>query len=196
MAANNHACSSKPRAHSSLHHSPTHHSVLKHMLIASQIHDKLPEGLTLISAEGFKEWFIDLQVLDPNPLYINKTFRLKFTFSDKYPMGISSLPRNPSPYSNTLTTAPPEPPEVVFIHSPDRPIPIHPHIYSNGIICLDLLGQNGWSPVQNVQSISMSLQSMLTGNDKIERPEGDAEFVANNRQRPRDINFYYHDDTV
>jgi len=107
MAANNHACSSKPRAHSSLHHSPTHHSVLKHMLIASQIHDKLPEGLTLISAEGFKEWFIDLQVLDPNPLYINKTFRLKFTFSDKYPMGISSLPRNPSPYSNTLTTAPP-----------------------------------------------------------------------------------------
>jgi len=47
-----------------------------------------------------------------------------------------------------------------------------------------------------VQSISMSLQSMLTGNDKNERPEGDAGFVANNRQRPRDINFYYHDDTV
>ena len=42
----------------------------------------------------------------------------------------------------------------------------------------------------------MSLQSMLTGNDKNERPEGDAGFVANNRQRPRDINFYYHDDTV
>lgn len=89
-----------------------------------------------------------------------------------------------------------EPPEVVFVLKPDRPIPIHPHIYSNGIICLDLLGQNGWSPVQNVQSVTMSLQSMLTGNDKNERPEDNAKFVANNRQRPRDINFYYHDDTV
>ena len=57
-----------------------------------QIHDKLPDGLTLISAEGFKEWFIDLRVLDPNPLYINKIFRLKFTFSDKYPMGTYSSP--------------------------------------------------------------------------------------------------------
>jgi ubiquitin-conjugating enzyme E2 W len=63
----------------------------------------------------------------------------------------------------------------------------------------------------------MSLQSMLTGNTKNERPEGtyrpsfakystvthtdlihagDQQFVANNRRRPRDIDFYYHDNTV
>jgi ubiquitin-conjugating enzyme E2 W len=92
--------------------------------------------------------------------------------------------------------ATPEPPEVTFVKLPDRPIPIHPHIYSNGIICLDLLGQQGWSPVQNVESVCMSLQSMLTGNTKDERPPGDEEFVRANRLRPKDIDFYYHDNNV
>lgn len=94
------------------------------------------------------------------------------------------------------TNQPLEPPEVVFVKQADRPIPIHPHIYSNGIICLDLLGQQGWSPVQSVESVCMSLQSMLTGNTKNERPPGDEEFVQTNKQRPKDIEFYYHDNAV
>jgi len=98
--------------------------------------------------------------------------------------------------SRILMLSPLEPPEVVFIQLPDRPIPIHPHIYSNGIICLDLLGQQGWSPVQNVESVCMSLQSMLTGNSKNERPPGDEEFVRANTMRPKDIQFYYHDNDV
>lgn len=91
-----------------------------------------------------------------------------------------------------------EAPEVTFIplSQPLRKIPIHPHIYSNGIICLDLLGAQGWSPVQNVESVCMSLQSMLTGNTKNERPPGDEEFVRRNTARPRDIRFVYEDNTV
>jgi len=73
---------------------------------------------------------------------------------------------------------------------------MHPHIYSNGIICLDLLGSSGWSPVQTVESICMSLQSMLTANTRDERPPGDKEFVAHNRRRIRDIPFVYEDDNV
>lgn len=90
-----------------------------------------------------------------------------------------------------------EAPEVTFVSNPpDRTVPIHPHIYSNGIICLDLLGKQGWSPVQNVESVCMSIQSMLTGNTKNERPPGDEEFVQRNTQRPRDIRFVYEDATV
>ena len=85
---------------------------------------------------------------------------------------------------------------MVFKKTETRPVPIHPHIYTNGYICLDLLGTQGWSPVQNVESVCVSIQSMLTGNTKRERPEGNDEFVRMNRARPRDVNFYYHDNTV
>lgn len=141
----------------------------------AKINNGLPPGIDLVSADNFEEWLLDIQVLDKNPLYANQIYRLKFRFSSSYPI---------------------EPPEVVFVKLHDRPIPIHPHIYSNGFICLDLLGQQGWSPVQNVESVCMSLQSMLTGNTKNERPPGDEEFVRGNRLRPRDIDFYYHDNNV
>ncbi|MCJ1332329.1 hypothetical protein MMC10_009021 [Thelotrema lepadinum] len=136
----------------------------------------LPDGIALVSAPDFSEWHMDIRVLDPNPLYLNQTFRLRFRFSPNYPI---------------------ESPEVTFIalQTPPRPIPMHPHVYSNGIICLDLLDRAGWSPVQNVESVCMSLQSMLTGNTKNERPEGNEIFVRSNTMRPRDIQFDFHDTT-
>lgn len=103
-------------------------------------------------------------------------------------------------FLNLIKSVSTEPPEVQFIESktPDtpRPIPIHPHIYSNGIICLDLLSSAGWSPVQTVESVCMSIQSMLTANSRNERPPGDSDFVSFNKRRPRDINFMYDDDNV
>lgn len=35
---------------------------------------------------------MDIQVLDENPLYQNQIYRLKFTFSSKYPIGMSLCP--------------------------------------------------------------------------------------------------------
>jgi ubiquitin-conjugating enzyme E2 W len=47
----------------------------------------LPAGIALVSAEGFEEWLMDIEVLDANPLYMNQTFRLKFKFNASYPIG-------------------------------------------------------------------------------------------------------------
>ncbi|OCK78670.1 UBC-like protein [Lepidopterella palustris CBS 459.81] len=140
-----------------------------------KMHAHLPPGIDIVSTDDLKEWLMDIRVLDPNPLYQNEVYRLKFSFSKSYPI---------------------EAPEVVFVQDTNRPIPWHPHIYSNGIICLDLLDRQGWSPVHNVESICVSLQSMLTGNTKKERPPGDDNFVKYNTQRPRDINFLFHDNSV
>ncbi|KAF1949455.1 UBC-like protein [Byssothecium circinans] len=143
----------------------------------TKLQDKLPPGIALVKADDLQEWLLDIQVMDGNPIYAGETYRLKFMFSQSYPI---------------------EAPEVVFVHStdPPRPIPFHPHVYSNGIICLDLLDRQGWSPVHNVESVCVSLQSMLTSNTKKERPPGDENFVRYNTQRPRDINFVFHDERV
>ncbi|PGH09311.1 ubiquitin-conjugating enzyme E2 W [Blastomyces parvus] len=161
----------------------------------------LPPGISLVKADDLEEWQMDISVLDKsNPLYLNETYRLKFTFSKNYPIEapevqfVSIRPTpTPTPAPATSATTTPTPPSTT--PSTARPIPIHPHIYSNGIICLDLLG-TAWSPVQTVESVCMSIQSMLASNTKNERPPGDEHFVATNRQRPRDIRFYYDDSTV
>lgn len=143
----------------------------------SEIHkDGLPQGISLVKADDFDEWLLDIRVFGENPLYKGQRFRLKFKFGNNYPI---------------------EPPEVTFTTGLERQIPMHPHIYSNGIICLDLLSPSqGWSPVQNVESVCVSIQSMLASNRKNERPEGNDEFVARNTKSPKHINFVYDDPTV
>ena len=66
--------------------------------------------------------------------YADLTFKLKFEFSSNYP------------YS---------PPTVQF----KTPI-YHPNVDFSGRICLDIL-QEKWSAVLNVQSVLLSLQSLL-----------------------------------
>lgn len=52
-----------------------------------QAKQSLPPGIDLVKADDFREWQVDIRVLDANPLYLDQTFRLSFIFSDNYPIG-------------------------------------------------------------------------------------------------------------
>ena len=86
-----------------------------------------------------------------------------------------------------------ESPEVIF--EPPN-VPIHPHIYGNGHICLNILGSD-WSPALTAKSICMSIMSMLSSaTEKVPPPDNDRYVRTYLNKSPKEANFFYHDDTV
>lgn len=86
--------------------------------------EHLPPGITIAKSENLEEWHMDLQVLDDNPLYQNETYRLKFTFGSKYPIGMYSTPS----CFRTLPPSPPAIPDKRHISKSDHPS--NPHFQS------------------------------------------------------------------
>lgn len=91
-------------------------------------------------------------------------------------------------------------PRVQFINyitddQKDSSIPVHPHIYSNGHICLNVLGDD-WTPACSIESILVSIQSMLDANLVAERPVDNADYVKHAPLNPKLALFVYHDDNV
>merc|ERR1712232_502739 len=105
----------------------------------------------------------------PGTLYAGEKFVLRFSFPERYPM---------------------ESPEVLFVGQ----APIHPHIYSNGHICLSILYDH-WSPALTVHSVCVSIVSMLSSCTQKIRPQDNDMYVsiAGNRS-PKLSKFHYDDD--
>ncbi|XP_060858084.1 ubiquitin-conjugating enzyme E2 W-like isoform X2 [Metopolophium dirhodum] len=131
-----------------------------------------PPGMSVdVQAEqNLKNWIINMQG-PKGTLYDGEQFQLRFKFDTKYPF---------------------ESPEVTFV---GQNIPVHPHVYSNGHICLSILTSD-WSPVLTVQSVCLSIMSMLSSCKEKKRPEGDTMYVKTGNKNPKETKWLYHDDNV
>ncbi|TRY62155.1 hypothetical protein TCAL_03702 [Tigriopus californicus] len=133
-----------------------------------------PDGITVSqdTLEGSDLSQICVNMTGPSgTLYEGEAFMLRFKFGPKYPF---------------------DSPEVVFT---GENIPVHPHIYSNGHICLSILTED-WSPAMSVQSVCLSIASMLSSCKEKKRPPDNSFYVKTCHKNPKKTRWWYHDEDV
>ncbi|KAG6774662.1 hypothetical protein POTOM_022023 [Populus tomentosa] len=145
-----------------------------------------PSGFKHKVTDNLQRWVIEVNGA-AGTLYANETYQLQVDFPEHYPM---------------------EAPQVIFA----PPAPLHPHIYSNGHICLvdnspkardsDSVAlyilYDSWSPAMTVSSICISILSMLSSSTVKQRPADNDRYVKNCRsgRSPKETRWWFHDDKV
>ncbi|XP_057292320.1 ubiquitin-conjugating enzyme E2 W-like [Hydractinia symbiolongicarpus] len=107
----------------------------------------------------------------PETLYDGELFQLEFTFGNNYPF---------------------DSPQVTFV---GENIPIHPHVYTNGHICLSILTED-WTPAMSVTSICLSIVSMLSSCKEKKLPPDNNMYVRTANKNPKKTKWWFHDDKV
>ncbi|RUS78394.1 hypothetical protein EGW08_013842 [Elysia chlorotica] len=121
-------------------------------------------------SSSLSEWIVDIEGA-PSTLYEGERFQLGFKFTSRYPF---------------------DSPQVMFL-GPN--IPVHPHVYSNGHICLSILTED-WSPALSVQSVCLSIVSMLSSCKEKKLPPDNAIYVRTCSKDPKKTRWWYHDNSV
>lgn len=126
-----------------------------------------PPGLKLhVDRKNVRSWIIDITGPSKS-IYEGESFKLKMEFPSDYPS---------------------KPPVVFFL----KPVPRHIHVYSNGDICLNLLGRD-WNPCLTGEALALSIVSMLSSAKEKSYPPDNSNHAANQPGRQAD-NWMYHDD--
>ncbi|CAM9764823.1 unnamed protein product [Phaeothamnion confervicola] len=127
-----------------------------------------PDNCRVSIGKNIRVWIITIRGAD-GTVYAGEKFRLRVAFPAEYPS---------------------KPPSVYFLQEP-RP-PLHPHIYTNGDICLSLLGRD-WKPNLTVSSLALSILSMLSSAKDRRVPQDNAAHAGMKPGQAQD-NWMYHDD--
>jgi ubiquitin-conjugating enzyme E2 W len=126
-----------------------------------------PPGLSVkISGRNVRLWIVTL-TMPSNTIYAGETYRLRIQFPADYPTS---------------------PPSVYFL----PPTPRHEHVYTNGDICLSLLGTD-WRPIMTAQSVAQAIMSILCGAQRKSLPMDNARH-AGNKPGKKQNDWVYHDD--
>lgn len=125
-----------------------------------------PENLTVKVGKNIRVWIIIMKGAK-NTIYEGETYRLRVEFPTNYPMN---------------------PPSMYFL----QPSPQHEHVYTNGDICLSLLGKD-WRPTMTAQSVAISILSILSSAQSKELPQDNAAHSLNKPGQAQN-DWVYHDD--
>ena len=126
-----------------------------------------PPNLSVKVGKNLRVWIVTMKGA-ANTIYEGETFKLRIAFPPQYPQ---------------------VPPSVYFL--PPH-IPVHEHVYTNGDICLSLLGKD-WRPTMTAQSIAVSILSILSSAQSKSLPMDNARH-AQNRPGQYQKDWVYHDD--
>lgn len=131
-----------------------------------ELSDNPPKNIRISIGKNFRNWIVHITGA-PNTIYANETYRLNFKFPKDYPS---------------------KPPIVYFL----KPCPKHVHVYSNGDICLSLLGKD-WRPSMTAETLCVSILSMLSSAKEKRLPPDNA-VHADLSPGKQDNKWMYHDD--
>lgn len=174
---------------------PFHKRLLKEFKSLNK--NPLPSIKILSNNENLTNFDFEIEIT--NGLYDDKLYKLVVVITKEYPV----LPpkakfvvgtREAGELGSTGTSENPIDVSSDTMQSSYK-IPIHPHIYSNGHICLNLLGDD-WTPACTIESILISLQSMINNNTDMTRPPDDNRYIKYAGEFASKDGFVYHDDSV
>ena len=126
-----------------------------------------PPNLSVQVGSNMRVWVITI-LGSNNTIYEGEVFKLRVSFPPQYPT---------------------VPPSVYFLQGY---VPIHEHVYTNGDICLSLLGKD-WRPTMTAQSIAVSILSILSSAQSKSLPMDNAR-QAGNKPGEYQKDWVYHDD--